>query len=218
LVLWSHDWHPGVVGLAASRILEKYARPAIVISLSQGSGKGSGRSRRPFHLVQALEGCAGLLTKFGGHEFAAGLSIEESKLQEFRERMHASAMSQIPESEMIPEIDLDSLCEFIEINPQLMREMEQLQPFGLKNPRPLFAAKGCSLMPGTRPVGADASHLKLELRQGPATFSGIAFRQAALLESLDIRRPVDIAFSPSWNEFNGKRSLQLEVKDMVQAE
>lgn len=217
LVVWSEGWHPGVIGLAASRVQEKCLRPAIAISLASGIGKGSGRSRRPFHLVRALDRCADLLVKYGGHEFAAGLTIEAKNLEAFRERINAAALEQISDAELDPELNLDCWASLGEINSTLMRQMEKLQPFGLKNPRPVFAAKGCQLLGGTRAVGADQSHLKVSLRQGPVSFGGIAFRQASLLKTLDLNKPVDVAFSPDWNEFNGQKSLQLDIKDMVQS-
>jgi len=217
LVLWNEAWHPGVIGLAASRIQEKFARPCIVISTKDGLGKGSGRCRRPFHLVKALESASSLLLKFGGHEFAAGLTIESRHLEAFRDLMNQVALEMLGAEPRAAELELDCWSKFSEINSTLMKHLADLQPFGLKNPRPLFGAKACILLPGTRAVGADGSHLKLSLRQGPLSFDGIAFRQADLLKVLDIKRPVDIAFSPDWNEYNGNRSLQLDVKDMVQS-
>ena len=217
LVLWREGWHPGVIGLAASRVQEKTGRPTIVISVQDSLGKGSGRSRRPFHLVKALEEAKDLLLKFGGHEFAAGLTVDAKNLEALRERINAVALREISDAQLLPELDLDCWCQLSEINAELMAQMTQLQPFGLKNPRPVFAARGCVLLPGTRPVGADGSHLKVSLRQGVVSFSGIAFRQAESYKALNNNKPVDIAFSPDWNEYNGQRSLQLEIKDMVQS-
>jgi single-stranded-DNA-specific exonuclease len=217
LVLWNEGWHPGVIGLAASRVQEKFCRPTLVLSINGGQAKGSGRSRRPFHLVRALESCADLLEKFGGHEFAAGVTLDSSNLGALRSRLNSLALVQISDNDLVPEIDLDCEASLGEIDTTFMEQLALLQPFGLKNPRPVLAARGCRLLPATRVVGAQGEHLKLSVKQGPFVFDGIAFKQADRLKVLDLNRPVDLAFSPDWNDFNGRRSLQLEVKDMEQS-
>ncbi len=214
LVLWAEGWHPGVVGLAASRVQERYSRPALVFSVENGTAKGSARSRRPLNVVEALRSCEDCLTKYGGHEFAAGATLPSQRLEELRERLNRAADAVLNDDDLKPELDLDAWVEFPEIDARLMDEFKAMQPFGLKNPRPLLAARACRVLPGSRPVGSSGEHLKLSLRQGAFTMPGIAFRQASLLESMPPGSVVDAAFHPEWNLYQGVRSLQLEVKDL----
>jgi single-stranded-DNA-specific exonuclease len=140
--------------------------------------------------------------------------MEEGKLPALRERLNGIAAEWLDEEALQGELELDCECSLSEINSALMGPLERMQPFGLKNPRPLFAARGCRILPGTRAVGADGTHLKLSVGQGPLTFQGIAFRQAAAFKLLDSSKPVDLAFSPDWNVYNGSKSLQLDVKEI----
>jgi single-stranded-DNA-specific exonuclease len=213
LVLWHKDWHPGVVGLVASRLLEKYHRPVFALAVQDGIGKGSGRSRRPFHLVDALQACSIHLKKFGGHEFAAGCTIEEGCLPAFKEAFLARTAG-LTAADLLPELNVDLELRFWEITPKAMHQIETLEPFGMKNPRPVFAARGLKLLAGTRAVGGEGEHLKLDLEQDGVRLGGIAFRQGPKLAMLAAAGKVDAAFSLGWNEWQGTRSLQLEVKDI----
>jgi single-stranded-DNA-specific exonuclease len=212
LVLWSPDWHPGVVGLVASRLLERTQRPVFIFAVQGDIAKGSGRSRRPFHLVDALQSFAPLMLKFGGHEFAAGASMDPAKLPAFKEAFAARAAG-LTEDDLRPELSIDLECQLRDLDAKAMGQIESLEPFGLKNPRPVFAAYGLRLMPGSRPVGGEGEHLKLDLEQGGTRLGGIAFRQGKRLPELSGGK-VDVAFSLSWNEWQGSRSLQLDVKDI----
>ncbi len=216
LVLASPDWHPGVVGLMASRVTEAFTRPSLVLSLHEGLAKGSARSRRPFHMVRALEQCGDLLLRFGGHEFAAGLTLEPGNIEALRLRMNRLADDQIGEEDLQPSLTLDLALSFTDLTPGLMKDLGRLSPFGSRNPRPLFAAFDCRLLPGTRAVGADNLHLKLSARQSGRVMPGIAFRMGPDLAALDLGRPVDLAFELGWNDYMGQRTLQLEVRDIRQ--
>lgn len=213
LVLWSQDWHPGVVGLAASRLLERFGRPVFVFGLRDGVAKGSARCRRPFHLVRALEACAPHLQKFGGHEVAAGATARPQDLPAFAEAFRAQALG-LSEDDLRLLIEADLELAFDEVDSELMGQLAGLEPHGMKNPRPLFLARGLSLGPGSKRVGADGAHLKLDLVQGRDRMGGIAFRQGPRLEELAGAGRLDALFSLGWNEWNGRRDIQLEVKDL----
>jgi len=213
LVLWSDDWHPGVVGLAASRLLERFGRPTFVFGVREGLAKGSARSRRPFHLVRALEACAAHLLKFGGHEVAAGATLQAGDLPAFAEAFVAQAAA-LTEEDLRPLIEADLELGLDEVDPDLMGQLAAMEPHGMKNPRPLFLARGLSLGAGSKRVGGDGAHLKLDLAQGRHRFGGIAFRQGPRLEALAAAGALDALFHLGWNEWNGRRSIQLEVKDL----
>ncbi len=213
LVLWSHEWHPGVVGLVASRLLERFQRPVFIFAVQGEVAKGSGRSRRPFHLVDALQSFASLMQKFGGHEFAAGASIDPAKLPAFKEAFAARAAG-LTEADLTPDLSIDLETRLSALDAKAMGQIEALEPFGMKNPRPVFAAYGLRLMPGSRVVRGQGEHLKLDLMQDGARMGGIAFRHGDKLPALQAGGLVDVAFSLSWNEWQGNRSLQLDVKDI----
>ena len=217
LVLWpapgEEPWHPGVVGLAASRLQERFQRPAFVFGLMDGVGKGSGRSRPPFNLVQALQACSSHLQKFGGHEVAAGATILEQDLPAFAQAFLAQAAG-LSDEDRRPVIQVDFELGFDEITPGLLEQLAAFEPHGMRNARPLFVARGLSLGPRCRAIGKDGTHLKLELSQKGQVLEGIAFGQAARLPSLQAAGKADAVFSPAWNEWNNTRSLQLEVKDL----
>ena len=213
LVLWDEAWHPGVVGLAASRLLERFGRPVFVFGVAAGLAKGSGRARRPFNLVQALGACAPLLLKHGGHAAAAGATADPARLPEFAEAFAAQAAPLEP-ADLRPTLDIDLEARLDEVSPAWMDELRAFEPHGARNPRPLFIARGLRLGRGTRAVGAEGAHLKLTLDQGRASLGGIAFRQGARLGELGQAGPLDAAFHLSWNTYNGTRSIQLDVRDL----
>jgi single-stranded-DNA-specific exonuclease len=213
LVLWSEQWHPGVVGLVASRLLERSQRPVFIFAIQGSVAKGSGRSRRPFHLVDALQSFAPLLQKFGGHEFAAGATVDPANLPAFKEAFAARAAI-LTEADLLPELSIDLETRLSALDARAMGQIETLEPFGMKNPRPVFAAYGLRLLPSSRAVGGQGEHLKLDLQQDGTRMGGIAFRQGPRLPELAASGSVDIAFNLAWNEWQGTKSLQLEVKDI----
>jgi single-stranded-DNA-specific exonuclease len=215
LVLWSEDWHPGVVGLAASRLLERFGRPVFVFGIHGGLAKGSARARKPFHLVRALEACAGHLVKFGGHAVAAGATADPASLPAFAEAF-AKQAQELSDDDLRPVLDVDLELELGDVDEASMAQLQAFEPHGMKNPRPTFMARSLRLGPGSRRVGADGAHLKVELAQKGSSFSGIAFRMGSRLETLDAAAPMDALFNLGWNEWHGTRSIQLEVKDLRQ--
>ncbi len=214
LVLSSRKWHLGVVGIVAARIMEKFHRPTIVIAMGDdGIGKGSARTVPGFDLYQALSGCRDLLIAFGGHPSAAGVTIQESQLPEFAERFAAIAETWISEAGAVPLLHVDSEVRLHEITLQLIQEIGTLHPFGAGNPEPTFAVRGLDIL-NARVVGE--KHLKLTLRQGGSLpFDSIGFGMKSLEENgLSMKTPVDVAFTPELNHWNGYDRIQLRIRDI----
>jgi single-stranded-DNA-specific exonuclease len=192
LVLWGDRWHRGVVGIVASRVVERFHRPVIVLGVENGVAHGSGRSIENFHLLEALEGMRELFTKFGGHAHAAGLTLPESSLDIFRERLCAWAAARLTPDDMRPIVAIDSMLDFADINDSLWSALEQLAPFGMGNQRPLFGARGVQLA-GPPQIWKD-KHIKLAARQGARTLMMKGWGQSELCDELRDVRHVDIAF------------------------
>ncbi len=205
------SFHEGVVGLVASRLAERAYRPAL-IGVREGSRiRGSARSIPEFHITEALDRCADLLVKYGGHSQAAGFTLESSRLAEFAERMDSIAGSQFEGQDLAPEMQIDAILGFDQLNEQLMLFIDQLEPCGPANPYPLFQSNGVVIL-AKRAVGADRRHLKLSLRQLGIVFDAIGFRLADRLPELP--RVVDLVYRLERNEFRGVVSLQLNVQDI----
>ncbi|MHB8156269.1 MAG: single-stranded-DNA-specific exonuclease RecJ [Desulfocucumaceae bacterium] len=213
IVLANEGWHSGVVGIVSSRLVDKYYKPVLMIALEGSQGKGSGRSIAGFHLYNALNHCGGQLVKFGGHEQAAGFTIMSDRVEEFREAINRYARQFIDDSVFVPGMELDAMVSLGEINEDLVREMQLLAPFGCCNPGPVLACRGAELV-SHREIGKNGGHLKLMIREKGAVFDGIAFKQASCAPEIAAAAEVDVAFLPAFNEWKGRRSIQLEVKDI----
>ena len=214
IVLASRGWHLGVVGIGAARLMERYHRPAIVMAINeQGIGKGSARTIPGFDLYQALASCKDLLVAFGGHPSAAGMTIHESQLPEFQARFAAVAGAWSSAGNVVPTLHLDSEVSLTDVNMRLIQEIGSLHPFGAGNPEPMFAVKGLAIMEA-RVVGE--KHLKMTVRQGRSLpFDSIGFGIKSLAEQgLRQNQPVDLAFTPEINHWNGLDRIQLRIKDM----
>ena len=213
LVLASDTWHQGVVGIVASRLSEKYACPSFMIHLSGGTGKGSCRSWGGFNLFAALEACSDLLLGFGGHELAAGFTIDEANIPAFRERMNQYAaeywVGKAPES--VLEIDME-LHQPGRVTLQEVEALSALEPYGSGNARPLFCLMGATLL-RTQNVGQNR-HLKLRLGKGSAQFDGIFFSTTSSACGCAEGDRVDAAFYLQVNEFRGNRTMQLQMVDI----
>ncbi|HJT80134.1 MAG TPA: single-stranded-DNA-specific exonuclease RecJ [Chthoniobacterales bacterium] len=208
IVVSGRGWHPGVVGIVASRIARKYHRPTIVIGIDQnGAGKGSGRSILGLHLVRALERCAIHLEKFGGHEMAAGLSIHERNLPAFVEAFRAIVRELLSDDQLEPQLHLDHELALTELNLELLRWHEMLQPFGNANPQPLFFAR--EVTPVTPPRVMGDKHLRLHLQQGDARRRAIFFDGAT--QQLPTP-PWDIAFRIRPDDYDGQRLVEIQIQ------
>jgi single-stranded-DNA-specific exonuclease len=214
VVLWSRGWHLGVVGIVAARLMERFHRPTVVIAVDgQGIGKGSARTVPGFNLYEALASCRDLLTAFGGHPSAAGLTLREDRLPEFADRFSSLAGAWARETQAVPTLQVDSEVRLDEVTLKLMQEIDALHPFGAGNPEPTFAVRGLEIM-NARIVGE--KHLKMTLRQGRSIpFDGIGFGMKSLEDQgLSLRTPVDVAFTPELNHWNGYDRIQLRIRDL----
>jgi single-stranded-DNA-specific exonuclease len=213
-ILSSEDWHPGVIGIVASRIADEFYRPAALISVKDGVGKGSARSIPGFDLYQGLAACSDLLMGFGGHKYAAGLSIAADQIPRLRERLSAVVLEQLGAGGFVRSITIDSPVTFDELSFDLMRDIERMAPFGQGNPEPRFGAKGLEVL-SLRPVGND-KHLKLRLRQqNGQSFDAIAYNKGTSIGSwLRCGARVAAVFTPRINTWNGTRNIELDIKDI----
>jgi single-stranded-DNA-specific exonuclease len=214
VVLWSRRWHLGVVGIVAARLMERFNRPTVVIAVDgQGIGKGSARTVPGFNLYEALASCRDLLTAFGGHPSAAGLTLREDRLPEFVDRFSSLAGAWARETQAVPTLQVDSEVRLDEVTLKLMQEIDALHPFGAGNPEPTFAVRGLEIM-NARIVGE--KHLRMTLRQGRSIpFDGIGFGMKSLEDQgLSLRTPVDVAFTPELNHWNGYDRIQLRIRDL----
>jgi single-stranded-DNA-specific exonuclease len=210
--LGSRDWHLGVVGIVAARLVDRFHRPSIVIAVDGGGiGKGSARTVDGFDLYQGLSECRDLLDAFGGHPSAAGLTIQESRVEGFRRRFSDVVARWASSARFMPTLQVDAMVNLTDINFELIQELESLHPFGAGNPEPTLAVRGLDVVEA-RVVGD--KHLKLRVRQGRSfIFDSIGFRMGSF-EGLGLRtgRPVDLAFSPERNHWNGYDRVQLRIK------
>ena len=211
LVLASEKWHPGVVGIVASRVVERYGRPAFLIALDGDIGKGSGRSISRFDLHAALHRCRDLLERFGGHQMAAGLTLRRGRLDEFRERFAAVARESLTEVDLGPEQRVDLVLELGEVDADLERLCRHLEPCGMGNPSPVFGARAIRIE-GARRVGA--GHLKGTLVASGGRLAAIGFNWADRAPRAEI---VDVAFRLEQNEWQGAVSLQARIMALTPA-
>jgi single-stranded-DNA-specific exonuclease len=205
------DFNPGVVGLAASRLVEQYYRPAIVATRSEDTTRGSCRSIPEFHITKALDQCADLLVHHGGHAAAAGFTVWNHNLDELILRLQEIASSQLASFDLRPTLAADAEVTLEDLDHHLLKSLDYLQPTGYGNPQPLFVTRGLNVK-NPRPVGKDGAHLKLSFTDGWVVMDAIAFRLAQRLESIPPK--VDAIYTFELNEFNGRQSFQMNVRDI----
>ncbi len=212
-VLYRPDWHKGVVGIVASRLIEKYYRPTIVLTQSNGLLTGSARSVKNFDVYNAIEACAHLLEQFGGHKYAAGLSLKEENLEAFQLKFEEVVSATMDEKWLTPEIEIDALLDFSDIDAKFFRILKLFAPFGPENMHPVFASKGLTDKGFAKVVGNN--HLKLDAIQSNTqiSFPCIAFGLGEYYTQLLQKKPFDMCYTIGENEWMGKSNLQLLVKD-----
>ena len=208
LVLAHEGWHPGVIGIVASRLVERYHRPTILIALESGAGKGSARSIVGFHLFQGLQKTAACLSGFGGHAMAAGLVLQQRQLERFINEFEQVARESLTKEDLIPLLKHDGEVDLLQLSQQQVRELDQLSPFGAGNPQPCFLACGCQAT-GTRVLSE--KHLKFTVLQGGPGVDCIGFGMAERLGEL--AGPVDLLFRPGLNHWRGSTQVQLQIVD-----
>ena len=212
IVLASRDWHQGVIGIVASRLVERYHRPTILLAIDeQGGAKGSGRSIPDFHLLEVLTECSRHLERFGGHRYAAGVTLKAVCIDDFTSAFEAASRQTLGDSELVPLLDIDADVRPEEINILLANELQRMEPFGAGNPEPTLMMLGVTVV--DRRIVGDG-HLKLRILAEGQMFNAIAFRQAECsTEGL-----LDIAFFPECNIWNNATTLQLRIKAIRNAE
>jgi single-stranded-DNA-specific exonuclease len=216
-VLYNPLWRKGVIGIVASRLIETYYRPTVILTESNGFATGSARSVQGYDLYQAIEACSDLLESFGGHMFAAGLTLKKENIQSFREKFEEYVNNTITEEQLLPQVLIDEELSFSEINEDFYRGLNRFQPFGPENMSPVLVSSHVFDSGSGRMVGSSGEHLKLDLCQestGTRTFPAIAFGQANHFEYIKSGKPIDICYSIEINEFKGIKNLQLNVKDI----
>jgi single-stranded-DNA-specific exonuclease len=214
-VIYHPDWHKGVIGIVASRLTETYYRPTIVLTLSNGLITGSARSVRDFDIYEAVDACSDLLEHFGGHKFAAGLSLKPENLEAFRSRFETTVQQRLQGADLVPVVDVDAELPLNMINSRFYGILKQFAPFGPGNMAPLFMTKGVMDAGSSRIVGKN--HLKLSVVHpdysgGP--FSAIAFQQGERYGLIEKQIPFNICYHVEVNEWNGSVNLQLNIKDI----
>jgi single-stranded-DNA-specific exonuclease len=217
LVVAGENWHRGVIGIVASKLVDAFHRPAIVLSVEDGVAQGSCRSIPGFDMLAALERCAHLLDRFGGHKQAAGLSLDAARVKEFRLAVNDVADETLGPDDLRPKLRIDGDLAFRAITGDVAAGVASLAPFGAGNPRPVFAARGVEVVDGPRKL--KERHLKMALRQGGRIFRAVAWRAAERHETLtEHRTGVDVAFSLEQNQYNGQTFVELTLADFKKAE
>jgi single-stranded-DNA-specific exonuclease len=217
IVIYNENWHKGVIGIVASRLTEKYYRPAVVLTKSNGLITGSARSIMNFDVYKAIESCKDLLENFGGHTYAAGLSLREENLAAFTKRFEDLSVKMINAEMMRPQINVDAELSFGDITNKLVHDLSRFSPFGPENLNPIFMTKGVSDFGTSKLVGRENLHLKLEVVDSTSSRSlhGIAFRQGKALKTIKTGKPFDFCYSIEENVHYGRTNVQLYVKDIA---
>lgn len=207
----SPDFSAGIVGLAASRLVDEFYRPAAVVEIKKKVSRGSARSIPEFHITEALDECADLLIQHGGHAAAAGFTVANDDLDELAHRLRKLATEKLSDVALIPIVSVDAVVELSQMSWDLQRELSRLEPCGYANPHPLLLSKNVRVV-GHRAVGNDGKHLKLTLSDGWSTWDAIAFRQGNWANKLPDH--IDLVYHLEVNEWNNQRRLQLNVQDI----
>lgn len=216
-VVYDENWHKGVIGIVASRLTETYYRPTLVFTRSGEKLAASARSVKGFDVYDALEGCSEHIEQFGGHKYAAGLTLLEAEYENFKKKFEEVVAASIDRNLLIPEISIDAELNLKDITPKFFRILQQFAPFGPGNMSPVFMARGLKDTGYAKCVGADKSHLKCRFQQSSAGpgFGAIGFGLGEKCELLSDGKKVKAAFGIEENEYNGNISLQLKLKDII---
>jgi len=213
-VVDSENWHKGVVGIVASRIIENYYKPTIVLAEKDGILTGSARSVHDFDLYSAIAKCEHLCEKFGGHKYAAGLSIKKENLPQFIDAFEKAVSESITEDQLTPKINIDKVIDIDAVDDKLYRIIKQFAPFGPKNLSPIFVSKGVIDNGFGKQVGEDKTHLRINAKKNKGAIAGIGFGMGDYFEIIKDNQTFDVCYSIDENEWNGKKSLQLRIRDI----
>jgi single-stranded-DNA-specific exonuclease len=217
LVLAERGWHAGVIGIVAGRLAEKFHRPVVLVALDQlglKPGVGSARSVPGFDLCAGLAACREHLLSYGGHAAAAGLKVDEARVEEFRAQFCQHAAGEISQTARTAELRIDAEVPFAALTLSAIEQMEKLAPFGHSNPRPMLCATGVTLCEPPKRIGGGGRHLALQLSQHGVRLRAVAFGGGEWEEALGgVEGPIAVAFRPQINNFRGRRSVELQVCD-----
>lgn len=216
LVLASAGWHSGIVGIVANKLVERYHRPAVLISIDEatGVGHGSARSIRAFDMFRAVSACDGLLEEFGGHSHAAGLSIKQENIAAFRDRMSRLALEWLRPEDFVPVIDADAEVDAADVTTELLADVARMEPFGRGNEEPMLVSRGVTVADVLR-IGKEGTHLKLRVTsRGMAPVDAVMWGQGDLAEQIPAGMRYDLCYRPSLNHFNGRTSVQFVLEDL----
>jgi len=220
-IVYNPKWSKGVVGIVASRLVEAYYKPTVVLTKSNGFVTGSARSIAGFDLYEAIESCADLLENFGGHVYAAGLTLKEENLREFARRMDAFIAGKVTTEMLVPVVEIDAKLDFAQITPKFSRILKQFQPFGPGNNNPIFMTENVYDAGSGRKVGGGGVHLKLDLIQESQPYHqipSIAFNMADYYDYIREGNPIDVCYAIVENYYRGSASIQLRIRDMRERE
>jgi len=212
IVIAKEDWHPGVLGIVASKLVDRFCRPAIVISLSYDLCKGSARSIKNFHLFQALSECKDLLETFGGHAHAAGLVIAKDNIEDFKQNINRLAKEKLVLEDLLPRLDIDIELALSDLNESAIMELEALEPFGMANPEPLFYTRNLKLKGEPQALGRNT--LKFWVTDGQITYQAIGFGFGSFKDSLVNADYFDLVYSPRMDNWHGEGTVLLEIRDV----
>lgn len=213
IVLAAEGWHQGVIGIVASRLVEKYHLPTVMIAITDGVGKGSARSIPGFHLCEALKECEHLLIRYGGHKYAAGLSIKQEHIPEFRKKFCEVSARKLTEEDTQPKLHIDDELELTVISDEFVNAIESFAPFGPQNMRPIFLTRNCEIL-GT-PYVVGNNHLKMKIRKGDAVYDVIGFGFGAFASKISDRGClVDIVHAVEFNTYNDRTYIQIRLRDI----
>ena len=214
-VVYGENWHKGVIGIVASRLIETHYRPTVVFSAVDDTMVGSARSVKGFNVYEALEDCKDHIIQFGGHKYAAGLTIKKDRYTAFKKAFEQAVQDRILPEQRIPTVVYDLEVPLSELTPKFFRILDQLGPFGPQNMRPVFRTNSVLDSGHSKAVGKDGSHLRLSIQTEKKPMIGIAFSQAKFLTHIRLKKPFSIVYTLDQNEWNGQTSLQLKVKDLM---
>jgi single-stranded-DNA-specific exonuclease len=217
IVLYQPHWHKGVIGIVASRIAEKYHKPTIILTQSEGNVVGSARSVSQFDIHEVIESCSDILINYGGHKYAAGMTLAEDQLDAFMRRFEAKVANAILPKQQIPQIDITTEIKLSDISPRLWKELELFAPFGPGNPQPIFMSRGVRDAGYSKQLSP--KHLRLAIRQNKSrVLHGMAFAQEDLLKRIKTGEPFDICFTIQKNTNDRRHPFQLLIHDIRFAE
>jgi single-stranded-DNA-specific exonuclease len=212
IVLGDPAWHLGVVGIVAAKIVEAYHRPTFLLHINGDTARGSGRSIPSFNLYHGLQHCAQWLRQFGGHKYAAGLTMDTAHLPFLQENLIRFAADTLSPEDLQPMLHLDAVVALADITPALVAELERCEPYGAGNPTPLFCAQAVQMASPVRRLGQQGQHARFRVTQDGATLNVVAFHQAEQVLALPAGTIVDLAFTPTMNTWRDQSQLELHLR------